>query len=164
MFDIILMAAAFLTAVVMGQALAHVLEMPGKMRLDRDQYYTVQTIYYPGFTIGGIAEPLSIVAAGVALLTAPAGSGLFWLVAVALAALALTQLLFWLVVQPVNRQWLGSTRLSGAAEHFFRTGQAGGLSGDWTRLRDRWERGHAARAMTATIAFVLLLLAVASGQ
>lgn len=163
MFDIMLMAAAFLTAIVMGQALTHVLEMPGKMRLDRDQYYTVQTIYYPGFTVGGIAEPLSIVAAAAALLIAPAGGDAFWLIGGALAALILTQLLFWTVVQPVNRQWLGSARLSGAAEHFFRTGQAGSLAGDWTKLRDRWEMGHAARSITATAAFILLLLAIASG-
>ena len=163
MFEIVLMTAAFLAAVVMGQALAHALEMPGKMRLTRDQYYTVQTIYYPGFTIGGIAEPLAILAAAAALLLAPAESEILWLIAGALAALVLTQLLFWLVVQPVNRQWLGSVKLSGAAEHFFRTGEAGGLSGDWTRLRDRWEKGHAARSVTSAAALLLLLLAMAEG-
>lgn len=159
MFEAVLSAAAFLAAVVMGQSLAHALEMPGKMRLTRDQYYTVQTIYYPGFTIGGIAEPLAILATAAALLLAPSGSQI-WLTAGALAALVLTQLLFWLVVQPVNRQWLGSVKLSGAAEHFFRTGEAGGPSGDWTRLRDRWEKGHVARSITATAAFVLLLAMV----
>jgi hypothetical protein len=162
MFEIALITAAFLAAVVMGQALAHAMEMPGKMRLNRDQYYTVQTIYYPGFTIGGIAEPLSILATGAALLIISAGSESFWWIAGALVALALTHLLFWIVVQPVNRQWLGSTKLSGAAEHFFRTGQAGSLAGDWTRLRDRWERGHAARAVAATIGFLLLLMAMSS--
>lgn len=163
MFEIVLMTAAFLAAVVMGQALAHALEMPGKMRLTRDQYYAVQTIYYPGFTIGGIAEPLAILAAAAALLLAAAESEILWLIAGALAALVLTQLLFWLVVQPVNRQWLGSVKLSGAAEHFFRTGEAGELSGDWTRLRDRWEKGHAARSLTSAAALLLLLLAMAEG-
>jgi hypothetical protein len=162
MFEIALIIAAFLAAVVMGQALAHAMEMPGKMRLNRDQYYTVQTIYYPGFTIGGIAEPLSILAIAVALLLAPAGSESFWLIAGSLVALALTHLLFWIVVQPVNRQWLGSTKLSGAAENFFRTGQAGSPASDWTRLRDRWEWGHAARAAAATIGFLLLLVAMSS--
>lgn len=164
MFEIILLTATFLAATVMGQALAHAMEMPGKMRLDRDQYYAVQTIYYPGFAIGGIAEPLSILSAAAALLMAPAGSEVFMLIVGGLAALALTHLLFWLVVQPVNRQWLGSIKLSEAAEHFFHTGQAGGLTSDWTRLRDRWEWGHAARAVTAAGAFVLMLLAIASGN
>jgi hypothetical protein len=36
---------------------AHALELPGKLRLDRDAYLAVQTIHYPGFTIvGGIGE------------------------------------------------------------------------------------------------------------
>ena len=81
----------------------------------------------------------------------------------ALIALILTQLLFWLQVQPVNRQWLASTKLSDAAERFFQTGQAGDSVEDWTKLRDRWERGHLMRAVTATAAFVLLLMNTASG-
>lgn len=163
MRETLLISATFLAAVVMGQALAHALELPGKMRLNREQYYTVQTIYYPGFTFGGMAEPLSILVTGAALLTTPAGSESFFLIAGALVALLLTQLLFWLLVQPVNRQWLGSIELTGAAERFFRTGQTGSASGDWTKLRDRWERGHVARCVTGTAAFVLLLLATASG-
>lgn len=164
MFKIALTTATFLSAMVMGQALAHVLEMPGKLRLSRDQYYTVQTIYYPGFTIGGMAEPLAILATAAALISTPARSGALLLVAAALAALVAVQLAFWLVVQPVNRQWLGSTKLSAAAEHFFRTGQAGEIRADWTRLRDRWERGHAARSVLAAAAHLLLLLALASSE
>lgn len=94
----------------------------------------------------------------------PAETGLFWLIAAALALLIITHLLFWVVVQPVNRQWLGEVKLSNAAEQFFRTGQAGGLTTDWTRLRDRWERGHLARTVTSAAGFILLLLAIASRQ
>lgn len=32
----------------MAPALAHAMEYPGKMRLSRDAYLTVQPIYYPG--------------------------------------------------------------------------------------------------------------------
>jgi len=39
----------------------------------------VQTIYYPRFTVVGIAEPLSLIATLAALLLSPAGSGRFWL-------------------------------------------------------------------------------------
>ncbi len=135
--DAVILLSTFLSALVMGQALAHALEMPGKMRLNREQYYTVQTIYYPGFTLGGMAEPLAIVATAASLAFEPAGTPLFWLIAGALLALVVTQLLFWLVVQPVNRQWLGSTKLSSAADRFFRTGQAEDTAGDWSKLRDR---------------------------
>ncbi len=160
MFAVLLPISIFLAAVVMGLALAHALELPGKLRLDKEQYYVVQTIYYPGFTWAGVAEPLAIIAAAAALLGAPAHTRLFWLTAAALAALVLTQAVFWLRVQPVNRQWLGSMEISGAADRFFRTGESAAPSTDWKRLRDRWENGHLTRAFASTAAFVALLLAM----
>jgi hypothetical protein len=46
-----------LVAVAMDMVLAHALELPGKLRLPKDQYLAVQAIYYPGFRFGGVAEP-----------------------------------------------------------------------------------------------------------
>src|SRR5262245_12623953 len=34
-------------------ALAHTHELSGKVRLDKERYYGMQSIYDPGFTIGG---------------------------------------------------------------------------------------------------------------
>jgi hypothetical protein len=48
-------------AVALSAALAHALEVPGKMRLTKDEYFVVQSIYYPGFTIAGAAELLAII-------------------------------------------------------------------------------------------------------
>lgn len=154
-------AAAFVAAVTMTQSLAHALEYPGKMRLERDQYYTVQTIYYPGFTIGGAAEPLTILFLAASLVLQPAGSAIFWIDAAALAFAALTHALFWMVVQPVNRHWTRTVEMTGAAVRFFHTGGAARAE-DWTKLRDRWEWGHIARSVTATAAFLLTLIALAS--
>jgi hypothetical protein len=61
----------FLVVLTVVTSFAHVLELPGKMRLTRDQYLTVQPIYYPGFTYAGVAEPLSIVALAVLLWLSP---------------------------------------------------------------------------------------------
>jgi hypothetical protein len=141
----------------MALALAHALELPGKMRLDRDHYLAVQTIYYPGFALAGAAEPLAILSLAALLAFEPVDTSTFRLAAGALAAMATTQLLFWTVVQPVNRYWLQATRLTGSAERFFHAG-AGAEMSDWTRMRDRWERGHLARAATSGIAFLLCLL------
>jgi hypothetical protein len=58
----------------MALSLAHALELPGKMRLGKDAYLSVQTIYYPGFTIGGIAEPLGILALIALLVFVPLGA------------------------------------------------------------------------------------------
>jgi hypothetical protein len=78
---------AVLAAITMGLALAHALDLPGKMRLSEEQYRTVQPIYYPGFTIGGgIAEVGRIITMLALLLVTPGGTRQFWLIAGALAA------------------------------------------------------------------------------
>ena len=46
-----------LAAVTMAISLAHAPEFPGKLHLEKEQNFTVQRIYDPGFMIGGIAEP-----------------------------------------------------------------------------------------------------------
>jgi len=60
-----------LVAVAMDMVLAHALELPGKLRLPKDQYLAVQAIYYPGFRFGGVAEPLSIAAVALLALLTP---------------------------------------------------------------------------------------------
>jgi hypothetical protein len=154
-------SATLLVAVAMALSLAHALELPGKKRLDRNQYLAVQTIYYPGFTIGGAAEPAGIIALAALLALTPAGTVRFALIAAALAALAAVQALFWTMTQPVNRHWLKEQRLSGAAERFFAAGATADAAADWTALRDRWERSHLLRAVAAMLAFLLLVVAVA---
>ncbi len=149
-----------LAAVTMSLALAHALELPGKLRLDKEQYLAVQAIYYPGFTLGGIAEFGSIVAALVLLILTPTGSLQFWLLAAALAALVTVQVIFWVMTQPVNRYWLQNTQLSGTATRFFETGSAA-PAGDWTVMRDRWERSHVFRAIASVLGLLLLTSAVA---
>jgi hypothetical protein len=111
-----------LAAVTMALSLAQALELPGKLRLDKERYLAVQPIYYPGFTIGGIAEPAVILATLALLILTPAGTEEFWLVAGALAALIMVQVIFWTKTQPVNGFWLEETELSSTATRFFQTG------------------------------------------
>lgn len=154
--------AALLAAIALSFALAHAAELPGKLRLDKERYFAVQTIYYPGFTIGGIFEVVSIVAALALLATTPYGSAEFWLMAGAVLALAAMQAIFWLMTQPVNRFWLKDTALSDAAEQFFKAGAAAtDPSSDWMILRDRWERSHVLRSIAAMLGLILLLIAIA---
>lgn len=149
----------FLVVLTVVTSLAHALELPGKMRLTREQYLAVQPIYYPGFTYAGAAEPLSIVALAVLLWLSPRFTTAFWLLALALAAATLTHLIYWVFVAPVNKVWLRGEALSAPAQRFFgRTKDSD--RNDWTSLRDRWEWSHVCRAATSMIAF-LLLLAVA---
>ena len=87
MLNLLQTLTVLLVAVAMGLSLAHALELPGKLRLTQDEYRVVQPIYYPGFTIGGIAEPLSLLATTVLLILKPLGSRAFWLTLVAMVGL-----------------------------------------------------------------------------
>jgi hypothetical protein len=68
LFEILQVFAVILAALAMVPAAAHALELPGKMRLHRNEYIAVQSIYYPGFTLAGIGEAASIPATFVLLL------------------------------------------------------------------------------------------------
>jgi Domain of unknown function (DUF1772) len=149
-----------LAAVTMALSLAHALEFPGKLRLKKEQYLAVQPIYYPGFTIGGIAEPAVILATLALLIVTPAGTAAFWLVAGALAALVTVQVIFWSKTQPVNSFWLAESEPSRSATRFFQTGR-GSTPRDWTAARDQWERSHILRSLAATLGLFLLTIAVA---
>ncbi len=152
--------ALLLVAVTMGLALAHALEFPGKLRLDEPTYMAVQTIYYPGFTIGGMVGEVGgmLVLAALLWLT-PAGSERFWLVAVSLGLMAACHATYWLVTHPVNGAWLEGTELGGASRAFF--GLASGPGGDWRAMRDIWEWSHVARTGFAGLAFTTMALAIA---
>jgi hypothetical protein len=150
-----------LGAVTMSLALAHALELPGKLRLNKDQYLIVQTIYYPGFTLGGIAEVAVILAALALLVLTPLQSLQFWLIAGAFVAFAIVQATFWYITQPVNKYWLKGGDLSQPAARFFEIGSAP-KAADWREMRDRWERSHVLRAVASAVGLLLLTSAVAS--
>ena len=94
MYTALQIMTVMLAAITMALSLAHALELPGKLRLNKEQYLAVQTIYCPDFTLGGIAESASIVAALALLILTPRESPQFWLVAGALTALVAVQVIF----------------------------------------------------------------------
>jgi hypothetical protein len=121
MLSVAQVVAVILVSIAMGPALAHALELSGKMRLTREAYLAVQTIYYPGFTIAGIAEPLSLIAAIFLLFLTPARSADFWLTLLALVGLIGMQAVYWFVTHPVNRRWIQGEQLSGLGAGFSRS-------------------------------------------
>lgn len=153
--------AIVLVAIPMALVLAHALEYPGKLKLARDDYLTVQPIYYPGFTIGGFAEPVALLVLVVLLFLTPPDTAAFWLTLAAFASMALMHVAYWLLTHPVNNFWLKDAKLKGASGGFFEAGAGSFDTQDWRRLRDRWEMSHVVRAVLAFAAFVLLLIALA---
>ena len=159
MFPIFKVVCVVLVATSMGLALAHALELPGKMRLGKDAYLAVQQIYYPGFTFGGAAEPLGIIALLLMLVLAPAVGMRFWWVTAALAALICMQLVYWFVTHPVNSVWTKDLQITGIGATFFSL-FASEISGDWQKLRDVWEYSHVARAAFGLVSLACLSLAL----
>jgi hypothetical protein len=154
-----------LVAVAMALSLAHALELPGKMRLSKDLYFAVQRIYYPGFTIGGVSEPASLISSLVLLYITPRDTAAFWLTLGALFGLVGMQVVYWIVVHPVNKIWMQGEALSSAGSTFFlglgrtRT-QTRADASVWTELRNRWEYGHVARAALAAMSFIALVVVI----
>jgi hypothetical protein len=151
-----------IVAIAMATMLAHALELPGKLKLPKDEYLAVQKIYYPGFTIGGAAEPLGLILLVALMLLTPPGLPL-WLMAGAFVALAAAHATYWVVTHPVNNFWLKDVELKGFGGRFFAFDplSRSGVIADWTALRDRWEFSHAVRAAFGVVSLILLAAAVA---
>ena len=164
MFQFLQVFTLVLVASTLSFSLAHVGEWPGKLRLNRDDYFNTQTIYYPGFTIGGISEPVAILSLIALVVSTRWQSPAFgWLLA-ALASMIVMHLVFWLVTQPVNKIWLRDQELAEAGAAFFNQKKKPdpAKSADWTKLRDRWEYSHAARALFALLGLIFLGIAITS--
>jgi hypothetical protein len=145
MFSVLQVSTVIFAAVAMALALAHALELPGKMRLNKDAYYAMQSTYYPGFTIGGIAEPVAIILTIILLFLTPLGTAGFWL-----------------FTHPVNKFWVHDVKLSSFGSGFFSfsTKKEGIHQADWTELRDRWEYSHVARAGFALVSLTALVISL----
>ena len=164
MFHILQILTIVLVAVGVALPLAHALELPGKLRLDKGAYLAVQSIYYPGFTIGAAFGEFGAMAATlILLLVTPYASAAFWLTLLAFIALLIMHGVYWVFTHPVNKFWLKDQRLQGAGAAFFAVGgEAGARQWDernWTSARDRWEYSHVARAVFAMLALIALVTA-----
>ena len=167
MYLILQVVTVFLVAVALSLSLAHALELPGKMRLDRNTYLAVQRIYYPGFTYGGLGEGLGMTATLILLLLTPSNTPAFWWTLTSFVALLAMHGVYWVVTHPVNKYWLKDTPLAGAGREFLaldpmKKGAAAEAGSEgWKQLRDKWEYSHVLRAVLAAIALIALAIATA---
>lgn len=167
MFEVLRVLAVLTVVLAAIPAVAHALELPGKMRLTKETYFEIQRIYYPGFTFAGIGEPAALLSTIILLFLVPVGSTDFWLTIVALCGLIGMQAVYWLVTHPVNRFWLHGQHLSRAGRGFFSfalarrsTAEGATRSVEWTDLRDRWEYSHVVRAALSAISLTSLVVAL----
>jgi hypothetical protein len=130
------------TALALGPALAHLLELPNKIGLPKDAYFTVQQIYAGWNRLGVVlmVQLLSIVAV---ILLARDDRRLRTLAIVALLCLAGAQVLFWIFTFPANTATANWTH----------------QPDNWEALRTQWEYSHAVGALLQLAAMACLVLA-----
>jgi len=123
----------------MTAALAHLLELPAKMRYEPSLWVRLHRTLYSNFgRIAGPAEVAAAVSTNVLAWMQRRRPEAFPSTAVAAASLATAHGIYWAVVQPVNvevMRW-----------------PLDAIPRDWTSRRDRWEYGHAVRAALAVAA------------
>ena len=135
------------TALSMGMALCHLLEMPAKMTYDGALWLRLlQTLYGAFGTIGAFIEVGAVITAVVlAILVRRRRPAFGWTLLGALCLVA-AHLAWWVWVAPVNATMAPLTPET--------------LPADWMRLRDQWEYTHAARAVLQIIALGALVLSI----
>jgi hypothetical protein len=138
-----------LTALSMGAALCHLLEMPAKLTYDGTLWLTLlHTLYPPAFgTIGAAFEVGAVVSAVLLAVAVRRRRPAFGWTLLGALCLVAAHAAFWIWVAPVNATMGAAT--------------PDALPANWMALRDRWEYTHAARAVlqvVALAAFVVSLL------
>jgi hypothetical protein len=140
-------ATIMLTAVALTAALAHLMELPGKMTYDASLYVMLHRTLYPTFgRTAGWAEGFALLLViGLAGRVRNRGSA-FPLTVAAAVCQASAMAVFLVFVHPANLT-MASWPLDA-------------IPPDWSGWRDQWEYGHAARAVLQIGALAALVLSV----
>lgn len=141
--NIAFFAALLTSALVLGPALAHAFELPNKIRLSRDEYFTVQQIYRGWNQLGWLLG-VQVVALLVAAYMVRVERRVQALTLLALACVAAAQVLFWAFTYPANVATANWTV----------------PPGNWADLRRQWEYSHAAGAALQLVGLCLLFVAI----
>ncbi len=138
---VVQLLALVFTTLALVPAMAHVLELPNKLPMSREEYLTVQRLYRGWNRAGYIVIAALVTTLLLALFADDRGRGPALL---AFCAILGTQIVFWQYTFPVNRITQNWTL---APEN-------------WRRLRDRWEISHAVSAVLNFLAVVSVAAAL----
>lgn len=135
--------ALVLTAIALMPSAAHLFELPGKIDLARDPYFTVQTIYagWSKFGFPIFAAILANLALALAHWRHRKGLGVFAGLSALLIAASLGVFFTWIF--PGNAETANWTT----------------PTDNWEMLRHDWEYGHAANAVIVFAAFIATCIA-----
>lgn len=129
--------------ITLSALMAHLLELPNKMNLSKDNYQSVQQIYR-GWSWLGIFEIGAIVLTLIWAIIERRNKKIFPFLLTALLFFVVSIITFFIFTFPANT----------ATENWTQ------LSQDWQVLRKNWEYSHASRAILSLIGFSFLMVAI----
>lgn len=135
--------ALLFAALALGPAMAHLLELPNKIQLPRDEYLVVQQIYR-GWAVLGVVVFGALFSTLALTIAVRKRCRAFLFALSAFACIVGTQVIFWTFTYPANT----------ATEKWTM------LPAHWTDLRLQWEYAHAASALLNLMAVVALILSL----
>jgi hypothetical protein len=140
--NIAVFVALFATALALGAAMAHALELPNKIGLSSEDYFVVQRIYAGWSRLGVlIAVEFAAIVAVAALYRRQ--RPVLWPTLVAIGCLLAAQAVFWAFTFPANRATANWTVQPET----------------WQALRRQWEYSHLAGAGLQAVAMASLIVA-----
>ena len=135
--------AVMLTAVAMAAGFAHLLELPNKLPLSREDYLTVQQIYR-GWALLGVVVVGALVATVLLAIRLRGRGPDFHLTLAAALCIAASLVIFFVFTYPANQQTRNWTT----------------LPAEWETLRRQWEYSHAVGAGLDFVALGALTLSL----
>ncbi len=133
------------TALALGGALAHALELPNKIGLPEAQYFIAQGVYRGWALLGIVVIGALLSTLALAIVLRAERGPMLWAL-VAFLCIAATQVIFWTWTYPANAATSNWTM----------------VPPNWEALRTQWEYSHAASACFNVVAIVALTLSVLS--
>jgi hypothetical protein len=137
--------ALLATALALGAALAHALELPNKIGLPAYEYFIVQKAYWGWARLGFLLVVELAAMAAVAYLYW-GEPPVRWPVLAAIACLVIAQIIFWTFTYPANVATSNWTV----------------IPHNWQWLRRNWEYSHLAGAFLQCLAMAALIVAALS--
>jgi hypothetical protein len=128
-------------ALALAPAMAHLLELPNKINLSREDYLTVQQIYRGWALLGFVVAGALLSTLALAIRVRHERKA-FIFASIALLCIVATQVVFWTYTYPANKATNNWTLLP---DH-------------WIELRRQWEYSHATSAILNLVALVMLIL------
>lgn len=139
--------ALILTVFALVPSGAHLFELPNKIDLTQEQYFTVQAIYR-GWALFGIVLIPAVAANLLLAIMVRRERKPFWLALTACLCLAGTLAIFFTWTYPANQATANWTR----------------VPENWTALRAHWEYAHAVNAVITFAALCAVTLSVLTSR